>query len=73
MRKIIKMLQSMQQELEREGAAEADLFEKAMCACSGGEKDLTQTITEATAEIEEKNIKGQRGQSGEGSTASRGD
>lgn len=57
MRKIINMLQSMQKELEREGAAEAKLFEKAMCACSGGEDNLKSTITDSTAEIEDNTAK----------------
>lgn len=52
MRKIIRMLQDMQKELEREGEAEAELFEKAMCACSGGEKDLMNTIASSTSEVE---------------------
>lgn len=57
MRKIIGMLQSMQQELEREGDAEAELFEKALCACETGEKGLASTISESSAEIEEKTAK----------------
>jgi hypothetical protein len=52
MRKIIRILQDMQQELEREGEAEAELFEKAMCACSGGEKELMNTIATSTSEID---------------------
>lgn len=57
MRKIIGMLQSMQQELEREGEAEAKLFEKALCACENGEKGLAATISESSAEIEDKTAK----------------
>jgi len=52
MRKIIRMLQDMQKELEREGEAEAELFEKALCACSGGEKELSNTIASSTSEID---------------------
>jgi chromosome segregation ATPase len=51
MRKIISMLQSMQAELEKEGEAEKEIFEKAFCACESGEKELTKEIEDATAEI----------------------
>lgn len=57
MRKIINMLQDMQEELEREGKAELELFEKAMCACSGGEKELTNTIASSTSEIDSSKTK----------------
>jgi len=54
MRKIITMLQDMQKELEREGEMEKEIFEKAMCACETGQKELQKTIEDATAEIEEQ-------------------
>merc|ERR1719313_731592 len=50
MRKIITMLQDMQKEIEREGEMEKELFEKAMCACETGQKELQKTIEDATAE-----------------------
>lgn len=51
MRKIIGMLQSMSEELEKEGEAEKEIFEKAFCACESGEKELTKEIDDSTAEI----------------------
>lgn len=51
MRKIIGMLQSMSEELEKEGEAEKEIFEKAFCACESGEKGLAKEIEDATAEI----------------------
>eukprot|EP00746_Dinoflagellata_sp_MGD_P159313 gnl/MRDRNA2_/MRDRNA2_86675_c0_seq2.p1 gnl/MRDRNA2_/MRDRNA2_86675_c0~~gnl/MRDRNA2_/MRDRNA2_86675_c0_seq2.p1 ORF type:complete len:784 (+),score=285.06 gnl/MRDRNA2_/MRDRNA2_86675_c0_seq2:112-2463(+) len=53
MRKIIGMLQDMASELEREGEVEKEIFEKAICACEGGTKELTKTIDDSTAAIEE--------------------
>jgi len=53
MRRIITMLQDMSKEVEREGEAEKEIFEKALCACEGGEKELDKTIIDSQAAIEE--------------------
>merc|ERR1719424_1176900 len=53
MRKIITMLQDMAKELEREGEIEKEIFDKALCACEGGDKELQNVIDESTAAIEE--------------------
>merc|ERR1719159_2252852 len=53
MRKIISMLQDMQKEVEREGAAEKEIFDKALCACENGEEELDKTIADSEAAIEE--------------------
>lgn len=53
MRKIISMLQDMAKEIEREGEVEKELFDKALCACEGGEKEVQNTIDESTAAIDE--------------------
>lgn len=53
MRKIISMLQDMAGEIEREGEIETEIFDKALCACEGGEKGLQTSIDESTAAIEE--------------------
>merc|ERR1719298_256440 len=53
MRKIITMLQDMQKEVEREGEAEKEIFEKALCACENGEEELDKTIADSQAAIEE--------------------
>merc|ERR1719160_1712109 len=47
MRKIISMLQDMQKEVEREGVAEKEIFDKALCACENGEEELDKTIAES--------------------------
>jgi hypothetical protein len=49
-RKIVGMLSDMRGELERERDQEGEIFEKAMCACEGGEKDLNKVIEDSTAE-----------------------
>jgi len=53
MRKIIGMLQDMAGELEREGEVEKEIFDKAICACEGGTKELQKVIDDSTASIEE--------------------
>merc|ERR1719375_1658743 len=61
MRKIITMLQDMAKEVEREGEAEKAIFEKALCACEGGEKELDKTIADSQAAIEEWTAKTESG------------
>merc|ERR1719281_567433 len=53
MRRIITMLQDMQKELERQGEMDKEIFEKAMCVCETGAKDLEVAIDESAAAIEE--------------------
>jgi hypothetical protein len=50
-RKITAMLEDMQKELTREKDMEAELFEKAMCACQTGEADLKKAIEDAEASV----------------------
>merc|ERR1719174_1704199 len=50
-RKIVDMLGDMQKELQHEQDNEKELFEKAMCSCETGEKDLQTVIDESTATI----------------------
>lgn len=47
------MLQDMQKELERQGEMDKEIFEKAMCVCETGAKDLQVAIDESAAAIEE--------------------
>merc|ERR1719272_2867122 len=61
MRRIITMLQDMQKEVEREGEVEKQLFEKALCACEGGEAELDKTIADSQAAIEEWTAKTESG------------
>merc|ERR1719161_1199591 len=56
-RKITGMLQDMSKELEREAELEAEIFEKAMCACEGGEKNLDTVIADSTAAVAEYTAK----------------
>lgn len=53
MRKIINMLQDMSKEIEREGEVEKEIFDKALCACEGGDKELKKVIDDSNADIEE--------------------
>lgn len=50
-RKVTGMLEDMRKELEREQDMEAELFEKAMCACTSGESDLTKVVEDTTSEM----------------------
>merc|ERR1719321_2145334 len=61
MRRIITMLQDMQKEVEREGEAEKKIFDKALCACEGGEAELDKTIADSQAAIEEWTAKTESG------------
>merc|ERR1719262_495126 len=61
MRKIITMLQDMAKEVEREGEVEKELFDKALCACEGGEAELDKTIADSQAAIEEWTAKTESG------------
>merc|ERR1719420_89508 len=61
MRRIITMLQDMAKEVEREGKAEKEIFEKALCACEGGEEELDKTIADSEAAIEEWTSKTESG------------
>jgi len=51
-RKIVGMLQDMQKELEREQENEAALFDRAMCACEEGAKELSTAVADTSASIE---------------------
>merc|ERR1719506_3642189 len=61
MRRIISMLQDMAKEVEREGEVEKELFDKALCACEGGEAELDKTIADSQAGIEEWTAKTESG------------
>jgi len=49
-RKVLGMLKDMQNELVKEVDSEKDLYEKAMCACSTGEAELTKVIDHSNSE-----------------------
>lgn len=51
MKKVIHLLEDMKKELEHEAETEAEIFDKALCACETGEKDLQKVIEDATAQI----------------------
>jgi len=55
------MLQDMAKEVEREGEVEKELFDKALCACEGGEAELDKTIADSQAAIEEWTAKTESG------------
>jgi hypothetical protein len=65
MRRIITMLQDMQKEVEREGEAEKETWEKALCACEGGEAELDKNIADSQASIEEWTAKTESGKAEE--------
>mmetsp|Transcript_118869 Transcript_118869/g.233479 ORF Transcript_118869/g.233479 Transcript_118869/m.233479 type:complete len:717 (+) Transcript_118869:46-2196(+) len=51
-RKVVTMLQKMQQKVTEEGKREEDLYEKFMCYCKNSGNDLAQSIADAEAKIE---------------------
>merc|ERR1719181_617908 len=55
------MLQDMEKTVESEGKKEADMFEKFMCYCSGGEDQLDASIEQGKAQIETLSHKIERG------------
>merc|ERR1719407_251430 len=56
-RKIVTLMQDMQKEIEGEGAAEKELYDKFMCFCETGEGELTNSVAGNTAKIEELSSK----------------
>jgi len=50
-RKVVTMLQKIQKKVEAEGAAEKALYDKFMCYCETGGKDLSATIDGANTKI----------------------
>lgn len=56
-RKITGMLEDMKAELEHEAETEAETFDKAMCICETGEKELSGVIDHSSSEIERLTLK----------------
>merc|ERR1719401_118682 len=50
-RKVVTLLQSMQKKVMAEGEKEKELYDKFMCYCSGGTKELEASVQAATAKI----------------------
>jgi len=50
-RKVVTMLQNMQKKVEEEGEAEKKLYEKFMCYCKSGGKDLETSIGAAEEKV----------------------
>jgi len=48
-RKIVNLLETMQKEIEAEGAKEKELFDKFMCFCDNGAADLLKSANDAKA------------------------
>merc|ERR1719420_1264077 len=51
-RKVVGMMVDMRTQLEKEAKEEAELFEKAMCMCDGGEEELKKVISHMTSEVD---------------------
>jgi len=49
--KVVNMLREMQKEVEKEGEEEAKIFDKALCACEGGEEHLKKVIAHSGSEV----------------------
>jgi len=52
-RRVVTLLQDMQKEIEADGDKEQKLFEKFMCFCKGGTKNMSQAADDASAQISE--------------------
>jgi len=50
-RKVVNMLYDMQKELEEEADTEKDTFEKALCMCEAGKKELSKVISVSDSDI----------------------
>jgi rubrerythrin len=50
-RKVVTMLQNMQKKVEEEGEAEKKLYDKFMCYCKSGGKDLETSIGAAQEKV----------------------
>jgi len=50
-RKVVTMLQTMQKKVEEEGELEKKLYEKFMCYCQNGGKQLEESISEAEDKV----------------------
>merc|ERR1719384_153593 len=50
-RKVVTMLQNMQKKVEEEGEAEKKLYDKFMCYCKSGGKDLETSIGAAEEKV----------------------
>merc|ERR1719210_1366343 len=50
-RKVVTLLQSMQKKVTAEGEKEKELYEKFMCYCSGGTKELETSIRAAEEKV----------------------
>jgi len=50
-RKVVTMLQNMQKKVEEEGEVEKKLYEKFMCYCQNGGKQLEESISEAEDKV----------------------
>jgi hypothetical protein len=48
-RKVVTRMQEMQKEVDAEGEAEKELFDKFMCYCKGNNESLQKQAEEATA------------------------
>jgi len=56
-RKVVRLMQDMQKEIETELAKEKELFEKFMCICNTYDDELAATAAKATSEIKELSSK----------------
>merc|ERR1719350_606453 len=50
-RKVVTLLQAMQKKVTAEGVAEKELYEKFLCYCNGGKKDLQASIQAAEEKV----------------------
>jgi len=52
-RKVVTLMQDMQKELEKEGEADKDMFDKFMCYCDGNTEGMSKAVEEAGQKITE--------------------
>mmetsp|Transcript_72270 Transcript_72270/g.233859 ORF Transcript_72270/g.233859 Transcript_72270/m.233859 type:complete len:574 (-) Transcript_72270:161-1882(-) len=55
--KVIKLLQDMQKQLEKEAREDEDLYEKLACWCETNDKEKTKSISDAEAKLEQLTVK----------------
>merc|ERR1719221_1202882 len=50
-RKVVTLLQTLQKKVEAEGKKEKELYEKFMCYCNGGKKELEASVAAAEDKV----------------------
>merc|ERR1719265_431193 len=56
-RKVVTLMQNMQKEIEETGKKEKELFDKFMCYCSNNNGELSKSVADSKAKVDELTAK----------------